>query len=235
MKQIKRCITIFLLSLILLDVSTADTAATISSSAVEVLQTLGIITAAEFLNSGTITRRQGLKIAATIKCHGWYPIYSSQSQIDFLHTYYTDIEDNTDDCNLVVMCTIQELLKGTYDDEGNLVANLDAALTYQEALTILDRVLFIENEEFVIAASGEYWWFDYAEKRGLINITYNTPVYYNISQIPPITLSNQYDAIPSDVFLELAYRTLYIPRIINTYGGPLQQYHIEEFILGMDK
>ena len=231
MSAIKQFIVIILILIIVPNASAENNTTKISSDSRELLQELGILSSIEFPESGIITRRQGLKIAATIKCHGWYPIYNSQSQIKFLNTYYTDIEDNTDDCNLVVMCTIQEILKGTYDEKGNLIADLDGTLSYRDALTFLNRVLFVDlvQESNARITFGDDWWLEWAKEQGLIR----NNSYEQIINMPIITYANQYDAIPADVFLELAYRTLYIPRVINTYGGPLQQYHIEEFILGM--
>lgn len=224
MKYIKIYVVILLfcfLSCISTNIAIAENT---KSGAKEYMEKLGIISQDdEILKCETLTRRQGLKIAATIKSHGWYPMYSSQSQMQYLNICYDDITDNTEDCNLVVMSTIQQILRGKYDVNENRIADLDSTLTYQDAIIMLERVLFTEwtSEELICSEFGAEWWLKWGEEQKLINCGY---------AMEAITVDKSAEAIPTDIFLQIAYRTLYIPRVIETYGGNMEQYHIEAFL-----
>ena len=126
---------------------------------------------------------------------------------------------------------------GKYNEKGELIADFDSDITWEEALMLLGRV-FIDGGPFYIKNGQsavlklENWWYTFAEGIGLINNN-KYSVYgiggYGVMAVQ-CSLEDKDKKIPATDYLLLVRRALHIPYVLLTEGGYTIRYFADDLL-----
>ncbi len=163
---------------------------------------------------------------------------------------FSDVEPGTYDYALVYSLAASGLILGKTDDSleaypseamtyeecvellkaSKPKADLDGTATYEEALTIIGRMVYIPDNwstyydelDAIVDMSAEHPYYSAAIKNGLINSEPGSPV---VSE----DMLNQ--PVPAYEFMHLLYRALYIPTVyVGCYGEHYEVRYIDNYI-----
>lgn len=144
----------------------------------------------------------------------------------------TDVIPGTYDYSLLEALSVDPLIYGKKDAEGNRLALFDENITYYEAISLVSRLFTVFNRirndlwDAMDSWEEEYRDYRFAEEIGLINS--NNLVNYSTLTVDESQLN---EPIPAYEFMYLLYTALYIPTFVyEDYGGlPGQIRYIDYF------
>lgn len=169
--------------------------------------------------SSTITRRECLEYI--IKVAGdFYGNVSDCSFENYGIKHFSDVQDFTYDCQLVISSYLSGILKGKTDKNGEIIADLDSYITWQEALTMLGR-LFLSNVYSDEMISEDNDWYDFAVEAGIIRTS---------DLVFALKADQNNESVCKNDFLYVLNSAMHTPRYTNTYSGIKVEYLIDDFV-----
>ena len=196
----------------------------------------------KYNSDSLISRRDVFQMAYIVKNHSrelWYTPddvdavaeLCEEKDLVYKNVRFIDVEPGTYDYALAYSLVYEDLLIGKADVDSEAIrADLDIYATYDEALTIIGRMLYVRDRwhtlydelNKIVDREVQHPYYEAAIKNGLINSDLGSP------QVTEDLLDQPISAYE---FMHLLYRALYIPTVsVSDFGTYFEEYYINSFL-----
>ena len=145
-------------------------------------------------------------------------------------TFMDDFEDENE-MSYVALAEMRGILKGKYNNDGDLIADLNEIITWKEALIMSLRTLNLQKAHLVetgLQKNGDNYLIKVASEEGLIN--------YNLDNMTGLQVneSNLYSSVYFFELCALTNRVIHTPFIVNATGGVYIDYYVDRLWNNME-